>query len=70
MFVLGLNPYSSSDKFRPRDSFSDEALNKFSGTLKILNKIRSKARGIDDYDTSDFIRDELSKLGYEIQDKD
>jgi len=38
--------------------------------LDIIEKIRSKARAIADYDTSDFIRDELSKLGYEIQDKD
>ena len=37
---------------------------------EIIKKIRNKARAIADYDTSDFIRDELTKLGYEIQDKD
>jgi cysteinyl-tRNA synthetase len=40
----------------------------FSKTVDLLLKIRSEAKAKKDWATSDEIRDELSKLGFEVKD--
>ena len=69
-FVFGFNTKDPDMIRKDSEGMSKMGSEKIDQLLEILEKIRSKARGIADYDTSDFIRDELSKLGYEIQDKD
>ena len=66
MYILGVDGNLETTKLLVKEDFEREV----DELKEIIQKIRSKARDVADYDTSDFIRDELTKLGYEIQDKD
>ena len=70
MYILGIDAsHPEISKLLILES-GNENYDEINKLKEIIKKIRNKARAIADYDTSDFIRDELTKLGYEIQDKD
>ena len=50
------------------DSMSDKTKQAFHGAVDLLLQIRLSAKERKDWETSDFIRNELSKLGFQIQD--
>jgi len=59
--ILGLTKKNKSIK--------NKSPNLFENTIKILLKLRERARENKDFETSDFIRDELNDIGIELKDK-